>query len=595
MKKIVISALIGVASLFAAMDQWVESGELVRYRHSTHFSAVGMSSESSEAAKNNALAEVRKQISVEVKSTEISKEQDFLGSDGSYKKSNSFQARTRLAASGDMQGAEIIETTKRPEGFYAFAALSKELFVKNGRAKIVANNKELKKRYKAAQRAIGQSDVITVMSEVGEARKLLKEIVSTRTLLTAATVVTEKDSPLYTSADLNALYESVILSLEVKKTVGMKQEVTLGGVPSEPFIVTVSVHGQGVPYMPFILTDRNNKEILRRSTNISGDVVFFLGEDAATAKGKHSYKVVPAIPFSSEMKMRKRELTSRFTYSVLGDPSFAKVVVELPEELEKGRTKIESSVKSMLAKYDIIHDSCACQKVEVTLSAEAGEYIQGVSESRTLQKSSVNAVITVKDKNGRSLHTVTKSAKGTGSNFESSVAKGAGNIKIKEDIKEIKAIMTSEIEEISEAPEKKKIVIFDFQNGTNISNWYETAESITSMVTTEMINTGYFEVIERDQIAKVIAEKNFAGDEIDFAKLAGADYAVVGNAFQRGRITEIDARLIDMETGAAVGVSAVTGYRYADLRKLSKALVKDMKVGGKELKSLTENPNSCCE
>lgn len=594
MKKIVLTALLGITSLFAAMDQWVESGEMIRYRHDTHFSAVGHSAESMEAAKNSAVAAVRKQISVTVKATEINREFDMIDGAGSHKKSNSYQNRTRLAAGGDMQGTEIIETAKRPDGYYAFAALSKELFVKNGRAHIGELNKELKKHYKAAQKATVGSDVVTVLSEVGAARKVLSEIHTTRTLLTAATVLTDKDSPKYTKGDLDALYESVIASIEVKKSVGDKQEVLLGAVPAEPFIVNVSAHGQPVPFMPFVLKNSDGKEVMARSTNVSGDVVFFLGEDARTSKGKHTYKVVPAIKITGEMKSRTRELTSRFSYTVIGDASFAKVSVKLPKDLEPGRETLEAGVTAMLAGYDIIADSCACQTVEVELSVDKGEYIGGVSESRTYQKSSVDAIISVMDRKGRKVYSITKSAQGTGSDLYKSAAKAVELLRIKEDIKDMKSHLTGETAEPLEAPLKKKIVIFDFHNSSNISGWYETADGITAMITTGMINTGYFEVIERNQISEIIKEKNFAGDDLDFAKLAGADYAVVGNASGNGSKIEIDARMVQISDGTVVGAASATGHRMSDLRRLSDQLIKELKIDGKPLKSFAVSGGDCC-
>lgn len=595
MKRIIGIALTAASLSFGAMDYWVESGEMVRYRNDTHFSGVGFSAESSEKAKNNAIAEVRKQISVKVNSTEIVREFDLLDG-GEHKNTSSYRNRTRLAASGDMQGVEIIETAKRDDGYYAFAALNKEHFVKNGRAKIKDLNKELKKHYKAASNATVQNDIVTVVNEIGAARNVLRNIISTGTLLTAATVLTDKDAPVYTGSDLSALYESVIASIEVKKMGGDKQEIVLGAVPTEPFGILVEAHGAPVPYMPFSLVTSDGKELQRRTTNLSGEVLFFLGEDAETAKGRHTFKVVPALELTGNAKGRTRELTTRFSYKVTGTPKFANVSVKIPKRMEDDRDDLETAVRSMLAKYDIVYDSCACQRVDVVLDVQDGESIQGVSANRSYARSEVKATISVVDANGRTRHSVVKSANGTGSNTVKAAAKAIEVLKIKDDINELKGALGEEDpdETPKEAPRKKKIVIFDFRNGDNISGWYQTAETITAMITTEMINSGHFDVIERDQISKIVKEKNFAGDDLDFAKLAGADYAIVGNASRVNGKIELDARLVSMENGTAVGVGTVTGHKYADLRMLSKTLIKNLKVEGKSLEEVAKSSGGAC-
>jgi len=599
MKKTVIIALVTFASLFAsaARDTWVESGEMLRYRHDTYFTAVGMSTESSEAAKNNAIAEVRKQISVEVNATEITREYDrYSPTTGSHSNNREFESRTRLASAGDLQGVEIIATAQRGDIQYAFAALDKELFVANGKAKIQTLNDELERRYNVAQRALVQSDVVTVLSEVGSAREILKEIIDTRLLLTAATTLTENDAPSYSEGDLNSLYESVVVSIEVEKIVGDRQKVIIGAVPAEPFIVKVSAHGQPVPFMPFKLVDEDGDEILRRASNISGEVVFFLGEDAQTSKGNHSYEVIPAIDLSRDMRMRLRELTSRFVYKVLGNPSYARIEVEVPSDLEEGSDEIRAAAVAMLGEYDILEDSCSCTTVKVSVSAEPGEYVQGVSETRTFQRSSVSTTITVTDENGRGLFSTVKSGGGTGSNMIQSVVSAVEAIRIQDDISDMKNAIGTETDTKKAAEDtRKKIVIFDFQNSSSRANWYETADAITAMVTTAMINTGAFVVIERDQINRIVQEKNFAGDELDFARLAGADYAIVGNASQQEGVIEIDARLVNMKTANAVGVASVTGSSMRDLRSLSEELISDITLDGVALGTSVSTKQCGCE
>ncbi|MFH1422129.1 MAG: CsgG/HfaB family protein [Planctomycetota bacterium] len=93
-------------------------------------------------------------------------------------------------------------------------------------------------------------------------------------------------------------------------------------------------------------------------------------------------------------------------------------------------------------------------------------------------------------------------------------------------------------------------------------------ESIKYQITVqEMISTGFitsqrFSVIEREQIEKILKEKQLAQTDIvsaedaaSFGKILNVDYLLMGSISTLGNKIEIDARLVNVDTGESVNAA----------------------------------------
>ena len=121
---------------------------------------------------------------------------------------------------------------------------------------------------------------------------------------------------------------------------------------------------------------------------------------------------------------------------------------------------------------------------------------------------------------------------------------------------------------------KTRVGIPEFKNKAQIS--YNISDTLVDMLTTTLVQSGKFEVVERTQLGDIVEEQNLgASGAVDFStaaqmgKLKGADYMVIGVVTECGsarqdtkaygvRITKssvslaLDIRFVDSSTGSTV-------------------------------------------
>jgi uncharacterized ParB-like nuclease family protein len=155
-------------------DEWVESGQMIRYPVSKYFTAVGMGNDEN-SARRNATIEIRRQISQTVKSEQISKEFSITSNNASTD-SSLFSAKSKISVVGDITGVEILATSVRGENYYAFAILEKEKFISFQRTKITELQNELKTINAQADKAISDKKVALAISLLNSAKEKILAI-----------------------------------------------------------------------------------------------------------------------------------------------------------------------------------------------------------------------------------------------------------------------------------------------------------------------------------------------------------------------------------------------------------------------------------
>lgn len=598
MKKCTLILVAFLSVLFAAGigdNEWIESGQMLRYPASKYFYAVGSGS-TVEGANTSALVEVRKQISSTVKTTQLLSEEDVIdNSSHSYK--SRYDERTKISMEGEVNGINLLASGEKDGVYYAFAALEKSVFVANSRAKIKELKAELEKVFGDAKNKITSSDITGGLTKLAEASKIFTRLKSTRTLLTAAAVLTDAEAYTITQSDIAEQYAQCLNSLQTNIIGGNKQVVKAGIIPEEPFEVQIGANGFPVPYIPFKLVTKTGKKVMEGYSDKDGIVSFYLSENANTEKGKHSYSVVPSLKVAKQYRSKLKMLSQNFVYKVEGAPVYANIKVEVGGKLASKRRALAKKTRNLLAKYDVLDDSCKCMFVVATITATEGEYIQGVSKERTFLKSKVDILFSLKDKNGKTLDSFSKSGTGMGSDFPSSVMKGIESIKIKDGIMAMKEKLKEvPVEEKKKAaPVKKpKIIVFPFKNTEYIANWHDLSQALSGMITTKLINSGDVIVLERQEIAKLVDEKMFRGEDIDLAKYVGADLAIFGTASLSGGKIEVDARLVDVKTAVSKTAVSATGYSLRDLRSIANSLVSKITINGKRIGAPKVVPKTKC-
>ena len=102
---------------------------------------------------------------------------------------------------------------------------------------------------------------------------------------------------------------------------------------------------------------------------------------------------------------------------------------------------------------------------------------------------------------------------------------------------------------------REYIAIIDFE-GIGITN--DEARVLTQRLTSEMINIGVYQVLERSEMKRLLDEQKFQYSgcvdlncAVELGKMLGAKYMVVGTISKVGRTFTVDSRLIYVESSEA--------------------------------------------
>jgi TolB-like protein len=568
-----------IFSIALAGDQWVTAGRDIEYPSDLYFVGVGMSERGAEAAKQAAMVEVKKQITVKVSASMLDEQSSFF-SGGRETSVNRVESRSRLTTSGEVQGIEVVKTAQSAGISYALAVLDKKNFTANCRAKIVEMKKQLATLMEGASADIGGAKIQGALTKLSGAKKLIEEILDQRTLLSAAAEITAAEQLSVTMTDVTGLYEKCMSSIRMAKTGGDNQAFPVGMVPSEPFVVQVTTtDGAPVALIPVALME-GGKRILEKFTDDKGRAELFLGEKANVSAGSHSYTAGISLSVSSDAKKFLTAQNQTFSYSVQSNPCYANVAVEVSGPIASGREEIVKKLMTRLSSYDIKNDPESDKTLKVTVGATEAGGVQGLSQSGSFIKTEVTITISLIDDSGKELASLQAAAKGLGGSIVKSAMQGIENARIDKDLKGLLDKMRTG----RPGGPKLKIAVFDFRNRTDYYHWYDMAVSLSDMLITKLINTGKFDVVERSQLDRIMQEKSLAQsgvveekEALQAGRLAGADVILVGSASIAGEKIETDARIIDLKQGIAKCAMSSSAYSLSDLRALADDLVGQIK------------------
>jgi curli biogenesis system outer membrane secretion channel CsgG len=122
--------------------------------------------------------------------------------------------------------------------------------------------------------------------------------------------------------------------------------------------------------------------------------------------------------------------------------------------------------------------------------------------------------------------------------------------------KEAADVKPGEIQVYDNVEDKPSMACLEFRLGNKEATGFAT--TIQEMFCTGFVQSKKFWVVEREQIEKVLKEKQFVQmDDVDadkarrLGKVLGVDYLLIGSVSKLDETFEIDARLVDVGTGKA--------------------------------------------
>ena len=123
-------------------------------------------------------------------------------------------------------------------------------------------------------------------------------------------------------------------------------------------------------------------------------------------------------------------------------------------------------------------------------------------------------------------------------------------------------------EEQGEIPvvERAKIAILEFQGLNEEAKKDNMGKMVTEIMTTSLVNTQAFDIIEREKLNKVLKEYQLTMTGVvdttsakEIGKILGADAIVTGSVMMLRNRLRLDARVIDVATGAIMAAESSLG------------------------------------
>ncbi|HUV59667.1 MAG TPA: FlgO family outer membrane protein [Desulfatiglandales bacterium] len=114
--------------------------------------------------------------------------------------------------------------------------------------------------------------------------------------------------------------------------------------------------------------------------------------------------------------------------------------------------------------------------------------------------------------------------------------------------------------------EKAKIAILEFQGLNEQAKKDNMGKMVTEIMTTSLVNSRAFNIIEREKLSKVLKEFQLsqtglidAASAKEIGKILGADAIVTGSVMMLRERLRLDARIIDVGTGAIIAAESTLG------------------------------------
>ncbi len=130
--------------------------------------------------------------------------------------------------------------------------------------------------------------------------------------------------------------------------------------------------------------------------------------------------------------------------------------------------------------------------------------------------------------------------------------------------------------------QKTKIAVLDFQMQGEKFETGDIGKIVAEWITTCLVETGRFDVVERRLLQKIIEEQKVSasglidpGSAAQVGKMLGAKHIITGAVLSVGKRIEINARIISVEEGAIIAAVNVIADSESKLRQ------KVAEVGGK--------------
>ena len=570
----IVSCILFVCS-GAVAAKWEETGQHIKYPRDVFFVAVGVG-DNAAWARNAAIGNIEKQITADVTVDEWEKDVIKIVDDVATR-SIQIQHMVQVSAAGGLEGVEVVATSHSNNTYFALAVLNKRRFATNTRDLLENKNHVVVENMRRAKEEIARSNLGEALALISAAKSAYRSIPYLRRRLSAITRVPSMKVPGISAAEFQILTEKCISSIHVEKVSGDNQGIEVGQVPNDPFVIRLKAGDNNLRGIWVRLLDEDGDVVEERISGPDGLAVFMPSSTWNDSVGKHEYTTQVRLKVRRKFRRVLDSKNMTFHYKVKSRPCAARIETELDPRLEPRRSEVRKSLLTRLARYGVNESSDALNVLRMALRVDEVTSVSGVSRESSLARVKGTLELAVIE-NNTTTATFSKRLKGVGNTPSNAIDKALKKVSLKKHIEQLIAALCG-----GDDKPKPKIAVFRFRNTHGY--WWREGEMVTDMITTRLINSRRFEVVERSQLLNLLNERELAlegitdnNDAIEVAKLAGAKFILIGSIGRHEGRLRIDARVIDVTTGVArIAMSADAAHHNFDPRVLANSIVRQLK------------------
>jgi len=627
--------LLGMAS---SAPEWARTGGHPKYPAAFYILGVGVSEESLDRARDEARAEVVKQIRVKISSEVVSLVREVRQDERAYF-SSELRSRTRMLADETVAGVRIVETAQEGGIFYALAVLDRNRFAGELGQEVREGAEAARRLTKDAEGALGAGRLVPAIADLVRAADLAYEVLAKRSVWQAISPVPVEHIEVPSPDGILSRARAILAGVRMEKLGGDGQTSAPGEMLPEPLTVRLTcVHGGKVIPLGGVsvrferipggkLQDVPTAEDGTASVRLTASVPEGGRQDVVQVRARPIWADVPK---GLLRQVPKHEVRFYYGIELKGYP------VRISVRTEDGEPcpKVEKKLAKVLDRLGYVVDPEAPLALRGEVSKVEAKEVSGYAGPLTLLEVELQLSLVEVGK-GTVLASTSFTGKGLGKREREAFRKALRKIKInKEDLSgalgqakgrfrelreeraseklslgrqlmkarryrealkvlsevevgtgafvEARRLMDSIGPKVPPRP-KLRIALLNIRNTTGQWRDYGLAESLVEMLTTALAGTDRFTLIERRQLSKVFEEQKLSltglirnDTACRIGKMLGAKAVVLGSLSRTGEEVQVDVRLVDVETSKILGAADVSFRELGELRRAAEDLAEGL-------------------
>ncbi len=256
--------------------QWYLTGKHPSYPTTLYWLGVGSGS-SLSAAKEDAIADLARQLKVNIKSVSQQMVQSFTVDDREYFR-DELTKRTQALVDQTIEGVEVAETEHKGDEFYVLVVLNKNRYLNNLRNKLDVQYDHISKLMEQTSQLLSQGRLVPAVNNLLEAAEQIPDLSAQLAFYNALSPMPYLVEEQYSGPAIVAKARELLAQLHLRVEEGDRQTAAPGAILPKPVVIQAYLEQKGrvlpVAQLPLKATYENGKTAGKAVTGDDGRAVF---------------------------------------------------------------------------------------------------------------------------------------------------------------------------------------------------------------------------------------------------------------------------------------------------------------------------------